>query len=279
MENMAKTHLWLIWVTAAMLMTILTYNPIILLTITLTLTTLSKKLKLQTKTLLKIGLIMGAFPLIFNTLFVDLGSHTLIHVSHPLPIINERLTLESILFGLTSMLLLTNTILAFGIFNEKIKPDTLARTIPKQLAHTAIIILVGLRFVPTLIEDAKAIHTAQKCRGLKTKKTNLTRRLRNYSSLLLPLLTTSLERAHMLAEAMESRGYTAQRTNFARITWERDLVVKAGAVALGLIMYAALWKTGAFSYWPYEKLTLPTTNPLTLAPILSLLAPAIKTRK
>jgi len=71
----------------------------------------------------------------------------------------------------------------------------------------AIMTSIALRFVPTLLEEIDRIKEAQMARGANFKCGTLLQRTKATTSLLIPLIASSLRRADELATAMEGRGY------------------------------------------------------------------------
>lgn len=72
----------------------------------------------------------------------------------------------------------------------------------------AMLISISLRFIPTINEEAEWIARAQRSRGAPLDSKNVIVRVKSMSAILIPLLASSLQRAHDLAVAMESRCYT-----------------------------------------------------------------------
>lgn len=66
---------------------------------------------------------------------------------------------------------------------------------------------IALRFIPTLIEEADRIMSAQKARGADFETGKLTDRARALLPLLVPLFVSAFRRADELATAMEARCY------------------------------------------------------------------------
>lgn len=66
---------------------------------------------------------------------------------------------------------------------------------------------IALRFIPTLIEEADKIMSAQKARGADFETGKLTERAKALLPLLIPLFVSSFRRADELATAMEARCY------------------------------------------------------------------------
>ncbi len=70
----------------------------------------------------------------------------------------------------------------------------------------AIMMVIALRFIPTLVEEAGRIQKAQMSRGADFTG-NPIKRLRKIASLLVPLMISAFRRAEELAVAMEARCY------------------------------------------------------------------------
>ncbi|AGB40232.1 ABC-type cobalt transport system, permease component CbiQ [Halobacteroides halobius DSM 5150] len=71
----------------------------------------------------------------------------------------------------------------------------------------AMMMTIALRFIPTLLEEAKKIMKAQKARGADFEGGNLIQRAKNLIPLLVPLFVSAFRRADDLALAMEARCY------------------------------------------------------------------------
>jgi energy-coupling factor transport system permease protein len=71
----------------------------------------------------------------------------------------------------------------------------------------AMVISIGLRFIPTIMQEAETIMMAQKSRGAQFYSSNFFLKLKSIMAVMVPLLAISLQRAEDLAIAMESRCY------------------------------------------------------------------------
>ena len=71
----------------------------------------------------------------------------------------------------------------------------------------AMMMSIALRFIPTLIEEAEKIMSAQKARGASFDTGKLTERAKALVPLLVPLFISAFRRADELAVAMECRCY------------------------------------------------------------------------
>jgi energy-coupling factor transport system permease protein len=102
--------------------------------------------------------------------------------------------------------------------------------------HTmAMMTSIALRFIPTLIEEADKIMSAQKARGSNMEEGGLMQRVRALLPILIPLLISASRRAYDLAEAMECRCYHGGkgRTKMKQLHMHsRDLVISLVCVAV-----------------------------------------------
>jgi len=71
----------------------------------------------------------------------------------------------------------------------------------------AIMLSLAIRFVPTFLGEVDRIKKAQMARGANFKKGNIIKKIKNITSLALPLILISFRRAEETATAMEGRGY------------------------------------------------------------------------
>ncbi|TWT11074.1 energy-coupling factor transporter transmembrane protein EcfT [Streptococcus sp. sy004] len=101
-----------------------------------------------------------------------------------------------------------------------------------------LILSLSLRFVPTLMDDATRIMTAQKARGVDFGEGNLLQRIRSTVPILIPLFASSFKRADALALAMEARGYQGGegRSKYRVLKWQQA----DSSLILGLLMLAVL---------------------------------------
>jgi energy-coupling factor transport system permease protein len=71
----------------------------------------------------------------------------------------------------------------------------------------AMIMTIALRFIPTLMEEAQKIMSAQKARGADFSNGNLLQKAKALIPILIPLFSSSIRHAIDLATAMECRCY------------------------------------------------------------------------
>lgn len=85
----------------------------------------------------------------------------------------------------------------------------------------ALMLSIGLRFVPTLMDEAEKIMNAQRARGMDFNEGTWIDRIKNFAPLLVPLFNSSYDRAFDLATAMEARDYQGGkgRSKYRQLTW------------------------------------------------------------
>ncbi len=104
----------------------------------------------------------------------------------------------------------------------------------------AMMMVIALRFIPTLVEEADRLQKAQAARGADFTG-NPIRRVRKMTALLVPLMLSAFRRAEDLAVAMESRCYRGGtgRTQFRVMVLARNDYVAIAAVTTLLFLSAA----------------------------------------
>ena len=109
----------------------------------------------------------------------------------------------------------------------------------------AMILTIALRFIPTLMEEAEKILSAQKARGADLDTGSLTKRVKALVPILVPLLVSAVRRATELATAMDCRCYQGgkgrTRMKQSKLGF-RDLIAALAFCALlaGVILTEAL---------------------------------------
>lgn len=135
-------------------------------------------------------------------------------------------TKEGILIGFSMAYRLLLLILLSSFLTLTTKTITMADAIEDLLkplkyfkinAHTiAMIITLGLRFVPITINEFKQIVKAQKSRGVDFDNGNIIKKINNFIPIIFPLILLAFQRAEELSTAMEARCYTETKSRSKR---------------------------------------------------------------
>lgn len=91
----------------------------------------------------------------------------------------------------------------------------------------AFMVLIALRFIPMLREEAQDVLCAVQMRGVKLKRTGLRNKASVYISVLIPIVAGAIRRSEQMAVAMEARAFRSapKRTNMRRLKFRlRDLI-------------------------------------------------------
>ena len=159
--------------------------------------------------LLRIGAMVWVLTIPFNALMVHQGTHVLFHLPSNWPLVGGNITLEAVAYGAASGLALWVLLMIFSAFNVVLDASQLLRLAPPFLYQAGVVTSIALTFMPQMLASAKEIREAQQLRGHRFKG------WRDLLPLVLPLLTTALERAIQLAESLESRGFGGELTNLS----------------------------------------------------------------
>ena len=279
-----NTFAWTAWMLLAMSIAVLTYNPVYhtLLLLTLVYTSINRKIPFMR--ILQAGVCFGIPLFLINILFVHHGENTIFEIPSKITLIGYVLslsaiagpvTVESVSAAAIFMLILVNMLLIFSVYNNVTTPDNILRLIPKRLSHSTLLVAITMRFIPTITTDARSISETQRCRGLKTSNGSYTSRIKNNFALIIPTIINSLERSYNLAEALESRGYSKDRTRYFSEEWSIKDKVLTGLFLLGVVYLIFLRLSGSLSYWtgmtPYTGAL--QVNVLVVLSILALAIP------
>src|SRR5690606_28212123 len=117
---------------------------------------------------------------------------------------------------------------AFGAFNACVSHDELIRSLPRAFHEAGVIVTVGLAFVPATVASVRQAQESDRARtgGAVVRRGRLIR-------LAVPLLERGMERAVLLSESMESRGFA------------RGAPARAERMAAGLVLVGSLALGGA----------------------------------
>lgn len=128
----------------------------------------------------------------------------------------NMLTLEALLNGASSAMLLAAVILWFAVCTDVITSDQLLYLFGRAAPSLGLLLSMTLRFVPRFRRQLAAIREAQQGLGCGVETGNLRKRFRNASAMLSALVTWALENAVETADSMKSRGHGLPgRTSFS----------------------------------------------------------------
>ncbi len=114
----------------------------------------------------------------------------------------------TILFALYGFsLLLTMTTTPVALVEGMMRLLAPLRRLRLPVDDFALMCLIALRFIPTLMDEVEMLAKAQLARGADFTHGRLRDRLLSVTTLIIPLIQTTLRRSAELATALEARGY------------------------------------------------------------------------
>ncbi len=225
---------------------------------------------------LRVALYVGGFLAILNPLFSQ-GGLDVLWQAH-LPLLQIRVTIQGVAFGVSTALRLSAVLIAFALYNLVLDPDDQLGIMSRFSFRSGLVVSLATRLVPVLSRDAERITDAQRSRGVELDRGRRRDRAAARIPLLSALLTQSLERAMDIAASMEARGYGRG----GRTRWQPErrwrFADGATAAAAGLAVAALIGGlvAGAFQYDFYPLLDdpwAPLADPWWLLALAALAAP------
>lgn len=122
--------------------------------------------------------------------------------------------------------------------------------------HIAYAVNISLRYIPEVAVEFKQIKQAQEAKGVAFSKeeTSFLNRLKNYTTVLFPMLTTSINRIDVVSNAMDLRGFG----KFKKRTWFNskpysifDILSIVIAVTAVIIAFVLSKTTLNYFWYPY----------------------------
>ena len=167
------------------------------------------------------------------------------------------ITSEQLFYQLNFNLKILATIPMALLFIVTTDPSEFAASLNKlginyKIAYS---VAIALRYIPDIQRDYHDISYAQQARGIDmSKKEKLSKRLKNISSILMPLIFSSLERIEIISCAMELRGFGNKRKrtwyNAKKFRQSDYVVIILGILILICSMYIT-FKNGSRFYNPF----------------------------
>jgi energy-coupling factor transport system permease protein len=226
----------------------------------------------------RVALAVGLFLAILNPFFSRGGLDVIWQAD--LWIFEITLTLQGLVYGVTTALRLTAVVLAFALFNVALEPDDQLGLMSRFSFRSGLVLSLATRLLPVLSRDGSHIADAQRARGMELDRGDRRTRAAARLPLLGALLTRSLERAVDVAAAMEARGYGSGRRSrwLHRRPWRAADVALAGGALLAAVALLAGLLRGAVGYGFFPLLDDPwaqLTDPWWVVTVVALVVPGV----
>ena len=211
--------------------------------------------------LLKYCLPMVLLTAFINPAFNHEGATILLYFPNGNP-----LTLESILYGFSSGVMIITILMWFSSFNRVMTTDKFIYLFGKVIPALSLILSMSLRFVPKFKSQMQTVTEAQRSIGRDVSEGSLLQRTKTAIHIFSIMITWSLENAIETADSMKSRGYGLRgRTAFSIYRFdERDKYTLIWFSFCGLFLIAGtLLNAFGFRYFPdiryaaFDMTTIP----------------------
>lgn len=210
---------------------------------------------------LKSGYWMLLVPLagaLINPLFNHNGATALFMLN------DNAVTLEALIFGLSSGIMIGAVLLWFSTFTQIMTSDKLLYVFGSISPKLALILSMTLRYIPLFKQQITKTNNAQKAMGLY-KEDNAIDKVRGGMRIFSVMVTWALENGVITADSMTARGYgTGKRSRFAIFKWTGpDIALLCISVVLSVFTCLNII-IGNLSYDFYPVIAAPETKILTI---------------
>lgn len=181
---------------------------------------------------------------IFNSFFNNRGLTVIATIG------SMTLSLESLVYGLVSGVMLSAVMLWFQSYNDMMDNGRFLAILGKKLPVISMMVSMIFRFIPDTLAYGREIN---KSRRALTGEPNRRIRLSFAVSLMSVLMTWSMENAIVTADAMKAKAYdSGRRRPYARVRWTAGDIAPMLLIALTVATVIGGWVSGgaAFAYYP-----------------------------
>lgn len=169
---------------------------------------------------------------------------------------NNPLTLESVIYGVATAVLLSSVVRWFSCFNKVMTSDKFIYLFGRVIPSLSLVLSMALRFVPKFISQFNVVRNTQKCIGRDISDGPIYQRLKNAVKIVSIMISWALENSIETADSMKSRGHGLKgRTAFSNYRFsKRDAVTLITIIILGiLITVMSMLNFAKFRYFPSIK--------------------------
>jgi energy-coupling factor transport system permease protein len=170
--------------------------------------------------------------IVFNIATVHAGDRLLATLPDGIPLFGGDLTWNAAIYGALSGLAIVGLVLIGTTVAAGIEWNDLMRMLPARAAGLAVAGSVAWAFLPRLALSWREIREAQTARGHRWAGP------RDAVPLVVPLLAGGLDRAILMAEALESRGFGASAPRSASRAGTAAVAAAVIAATTGLYLFA-----------------------------------------
>lgn len=198
-------------------------------------------------------LILGLILALIRPLFSHNGATVLFIVN------DNPITKEAFIFGTNSAVMVVGVLYLFRAFFELMTSDRLLYLFGRVSPKTALILSMGLRYIPMLREQRRITVNAQKAIGIN-KDDNAIDRIKGSMNVLSATVSWGIENGIITADSMAARGYgEGKRKSFSNLKFKMRDAVVIGIIIFCLIPIVFAMALGSFDtvFYPMFKIEAP----------------------
>jgi energy-coupling factor transport system permease protein len=159
--------------------------------------------------------------------------------------LDQPITLEAVLYGLQTAVMISGVMCLFLSFNEVIHPGRFLYLFSKLSPKAALLMMMALRFVPLCAARLRLIGDVQRTRRETPQGASFADRMRRLGARVQILVTWSLESAVATADSMAARGYAiGPRTSYRLYRFGLRDGIFVGISGALFLMCISLWLAG-----------------------------------
>lgn len=191
-----------------------------------------------------------ALPVIINPLVNHRGNTPVLYIN------DQPITLEAVLYGLFTGLMIAAMLFWFQAYSKSLDSDGFLYLFGGKLPSIALMVTMIFRFIPQFHRSLQEIEAVQKTLGAAVSRGTIRQRLQAGGRLLSALVSITLEDSLQTADSMNARGYGLPgKTRSRKIRFAlRDGVLLAASLG-ELVCFLLLFGMGSliftiFRRWP-----------------------------
>lgn len=189
--------------------------------------------------------------IVINPLVSHNGTTVLFVINH------SPITLEATVYGIAAAVMILAVLYWFRSFTQIMTSDRLLYLFGKLSPKLALVLSMGLRYVPLFSKQAAKIQQSQTALGLY-KEDNVIDRFRGGIRVFSVLITWALENGITTADSMTARGYgIGKRSHFSVFRFRKSdiFLLSANIVLLTITLTSIAIGALDFAYYPSIKIT------------------------
>ena len=200
-------------------------------------------------------LIIGFILALIRPLFSHNGATVLFLIN------DNPITKEAFVFGLNSAVMVVGVLYLFRVFSEIMTSDRLLYLFGRVSPKTALILSMGLRYIPMLRRQRKITADAQTVLGIN-KDDNAIDRIKGGLNVFSATVSWGLENGIITADSMAARGYgEGRRSHYSSIRFKRRDAIVILIIGICLVPIITALIKGSFDtvFYPLFKVEAPDT--------------------